>query len=731
MDAVVADNIYQQLASLYRIRNWSELEVLLPTINFDDFKESPTDALRFSILIATIYNTQGRYIGNTQLQHNALQLLHAARPQLNVVANADLLIDYYICLGDIYNVLKNYADAQDAFSAVITYCLPIQHKTGLARAKMGLSEVCIKQNKFQEAWPLALEAAQIMPSDALGYIAKSCNLQVQIDIKRRQYDNILLLAQYALNNARQVGDVEQTVVALNNLAVEAGFNSEYKMAMEYLLEAWDRSEDIGFRYHAAQVLINMATIYAQLYNYDEALHRYKVVQSDYFNVLEGNTQIITHNNIGNIYIATKQYPEALQCYQQALMLAERHDYREMIAHALAQLCRINLLLEDIPAATMFAERAQKKYDILGNIHGLQIHLLNLAQISKYHKDYATAIQWAQEGKTIAKQKKDNKIIIAANHLLSEIYREQQHFENAWYFAQKYFTAKEEDAGLQLNRQVLSVEINHAIRERQRKIEQLLKENEYQALLLKQSEQIARQNEQLQQANEELQQFAYVASHDFKEPLRMIGSFVQLIDKQLNTQLSTEQQSYFTYIREGVKRLNELLDALLRYATIGNVDSDYDNLSIENIIEIVRTNLRVLIIETNALIETHDLPTLSAPKVLLIQLFQNLINNAIKFRKKDVVPTLQIWADADADKYTFHVQDNDIGIRPQDTERIFAMFQRGFKKSEYEGAGIGLTICQKIVQKLGGKIWVTSTLGEGTTFHFTLPITYNNPASEKL
>ena len=174
------------------------------------------------------------------------------------------------------------------------------------------------------------------------------------------------------------------------------------------------------------------------------------------------------------------------------------------------------------------------------------------------------------------------------------------------------------------------------------------------------------------------------------------------------------------MNEGVNRMNNLLDDLLRYATIGKTETGKQQIKILDIVEIAIKNLRVSIDESKAVIHYDQLPEVYSINSLLIQLFQNMISNAVKFRRDDSHPEIKISWVENENFFEFAIKDNGIGIDPEYKNRIFVIFQRLHARTEYEGTGIGLAICQKIVQRLGGKIWVDSELGEGATFHFTLP-----------
>ncbi len=225
--------------------------------------------------------------------------------------------------------------------------------------------------------------------------------------------------------------------------------------------------------------------------------------------------------------------------------------------------------------------------------------------------------------------------------------------------------------------------------------------------------------ELKNSNSELEQFAYIASHDLQEPLRTISSFVELFQKQYMGKLDPKADKYISYIMQSSGRMRVLINDLLDYSRIGN-KKELQQIDCNVILQEVKDDMRKTITDEKAVIETKDLPVIMGYQTEIKQLFQNLISNAIKFRKKGTVPRINISAQHDNTSWIFGVQDNGIGIAKEHNDRIFTIFQRLHNKNEYEGSGIGLAHCKKIIGLHKGKIWIESAPGEGTTFYFTIP-----------
>jgi PAS domain S-box-containing protein len=233
------------------------------------------------------------------------------------------------------------------------------------------------------------------------------------------------------------------------------------------------------------------------------------------------------------------------------------------------------------------------------------------------------------------------------------------------------------------------------------------------------EALAQHARELARSNAELEQFAYVASHDLQEPLRMVASYTQLLAKRYQDKLDADARDFIGYAVDGATRMQDLISDLLNYSRIGTRGKDFRPSSSEAVLERVLAGLKLAIGESGATVSHDPLPTVLCDDVQLGQVFQNLLVNAIKFRRENP-PRIHLSADRNGNAWTFSVRDNGIGIAPEYAERVFMIFQRLHSKNEYPGTGIGLAVCKKIVERHGGRIWVQSQLGSGATFFFTIP-----------
>jgi len=226
-------------------------------------------------------------------------------------------------------------------------------------------------------------------------------------------------------------------------------------------------------------------------------------------------------------------------------------------------------------------------------------------------------------------------------------------------------------------------------------------------------------EKITTLNKELESFAYSASHDLKEPLRVVAGFVGLLERRYKDSLDEKAHEYIKYTIDGTKRMQELISDLLEYSKVGTKSREFRPTDCSLILSKAILDLKAAIEESCAIVTYDNLPTIMADSSQLTSLFQNLVGNAIKYRSKEA-PRIHVAAEKKANEWVFSVRDNGIGIDPKFKDRIFAVFQRLHTSVEYSGTGIGLAICKKIAERHGGNIWVESEPGEGATFYFTIP-----------
>jgi signal transduction histidine kinase len=247
---------------------------------------------------------------------------------------------------------------------------------------------------------------------------------------------------------------------------------------------------------------------------------------------------------------------------------------------------------------------------------------------------------------------------------------------------------------------------------------------------KSQQQLNKALEKLTRSNNELQRFAYICSHDLQEPARMVGSYAKLLSQRMPADTEDNIKKYLHFLTDGAERMQAMIKSILSYSRLENEEQPMTQVDCHQIVKNVLGDLQPAIAECAAKIICDDLPTVNGNPTQIAQLFQNLLTNAMKFHKPEQPPEIHIGAKRTDDGWQFFVRDNGIGIDPGYQEKIFVIFQRLNRKEEYPGTGIGLATCKKIVERMGGKIFVESAQGQGATFYFIIPDlkeeTHGNP-----
>ncbi|MFJ8749136.1 ATP-binding protein [Streptomyces sp. NPDC102441] len=234
--------------------------------------------------------------------------------------------------------------------------------------------------------------------------------------------------------------------------------------------------------------------------------------------------------------------------------------------------------------------------------------------------------------------------------------------------------------------------------------------------------LAEQTTELRRSNSELEQFAYVASHDLQEPLRKVASFCQLLDKRYNSELDERGRQYIDFAVDGAKRMQVLINDLLTFSRVGRVQQSWKPVDLDTSLDRALSNLTLAVEESGAVVVREDpLPELLGDSTSLTMVWQNLVGNAVKFRRHDVPCRITVGCVREGDDWHMTVADNGIGIAPEFADKVFVIFQRLHARDEYEGTGIGLSLCRKIIEFHGGRIWLDPEPAQGTLIHFTLPV----------
>ncbi|MGB0932066.1 MAG: ATP-binding protein, partial [Chitinophagales bacterium] len=371
-------------------------------------------------------------------------------------------------------------------------------------------------------------------------------------------------------------------------------------------------------------------------------------------------------------------------------------------------------------------------------------------------NYEKAVKSMERALAIAQEINDKTLVRDSHMMLSRVYSKAEKWEKSFEMYRAYTAYKDSMVNEASNQKMTQLQIKYEIHktEKEKEIELLKKDKQIAALyrygiigglafllfivsllllfvfyryknqaavnsiLTDKNLKIQTQNEQLARSNRDLEQFAYIASHDLKEPLRNIGGFITLLNRKCGHYQDSEAKDYMQFITESVDHMHHLLTDLLAYSRIGVIARSYEKVDMDTVVKTVQSSFKSYIEEHKAQVILHNLPKIYANRTQMVQLIQNLIGNALKFRSNQS-PQVDIECIELPNQYVFSVKDNGIGMQQEYTDKIFVIFQRLHNRTQYDGTGIGLSICKKIVEQHGGEIWVESQSAKGSTFYFSI------------
>ena len=586
----------------------------------------------------------------------------------------------------------------------------------------------------------------------------------EVNINLFNYDIAFDYFSMVLNNPNSSKELQvQTLSALAEAYSRLGENN---LAHEYFIKVIKLREEIGDEKGLGGDLYSLGSLFFYQKNYKEALVNYNetlILAKKY------KSEKLIYNvtaALGATYEQIGELAQSLAFNAQALKLAEKQGYETGVSYALhnfgsnyAAQNNHEKALEYF-ARSLSTKEPTDKFGQSGDYIAIGRSLLQLENYPKAKKNLEKALELGIEIKAKTR-------IASANELLAKVYngtgevqqenmylkmyisvkdsmfneevlKEMGQRKNAYQMAKKeneIVVLKSEKKVLQAERRisrlknifwilafsliVIIATILFFNWKKQQKMARLLEEKHRE--VEEKNEKIQIQNKLLEQSNVELQNFAYIASHDLKEPLRMVNSFSGLLKRKYENVLDDRGQEYMYYITDAVDRMGILLDDLLDYSRVNTTNKSIETVSTANVAAKVRMNLTPRLEEKSGdiVINYDEMPEIQGNKSQFGQLLQNLISNGLKFQNGKP-PIVKVDCEERKKDFLFSVKDNGIGISKENQAKIFSMFTRLHTRSQYEGTGIGLSTCKKIVDRHGGKIWVESEQGHGCTFFFTIP-----------
>ena len=526
-------------------------------------------------------------------------------------------------------------------------------------------------------------------------------------------------------------EVKEDSMGIANSHYNIGTIFFYQIQYEKALESYQKAKEIcdalNIEYTIYSCLAALGAVHAKLDFHEKSLD-YNNRSLDLAKKLNYRTGIAyAKGNIASNFVTQKEYAKAEEFYKEAIQLkTELGDINSAIGNKI-EIAQLYLEWKKAGKAKRYLEEAlqsandldarSRRSDIYKHLSLVYDQLNQPLVAYDYNKKYVamkdsllnekTVEEMGQSKRRYEVQKSAHEIQLLKkeNELLGkneEIRKQQIYLFTITIFAIVMF--------LLWNWNKLKY---------QNRVNKLLEEKNL--LLNSKNEEIHITNKQLEESNKNLEQFAYVASHDLKEPLRMINSYTTLLKRRYSSSFDETGHEFMHYIVDAVGRMENLLNDLLDFSRAGSKDSPTDFVSVSDMMVIVESNLRHRLQTLNAtlIIKSEKLPLVKTHKTQLLQLLQNLVSNGVKF-KGERDPIVEIDARPAKDGYIISVKDNGIGISKENLEKVFEMFRRLHTRDEYEGTGIGLATCKRIVSSWGGDIWVESEVGQGSTFFFSFP-----------
>lgn len=571
----------------------------------------------------------------------------------------------------------------------------------------------------------------------------------------------------------------------NSLGIAYKLKGAYRASMTYLLQALHDSTSRGKpRFHAS-VLNNIGSVLFLMGQLDEALkiNLDGISWCQMYGLRAIEARI--HNNMGDIYLKQNAYQQALISYRQSLFLKRKLQLEDETISTLINISMVFKAINNPDSMLKYYQQALSMARGHNNTRWEQQLSEGLGEIHAAQGNYTRSFEYYQESLAHAKEMKAEPSMLNLYRKIGDLYALTNSHENAYDYYRLYDQLKDSlhkqmldielegveeryeqayEIQLQLQKiqqmeeekertqnqhltlmlftlvataaafgcfslyqgkkkiaNVLAAK-NVAIKNQHELLEHHTKEIAYQnEQLQEQSQKIYTQNQKLKQSNEDLERFAYLASHDLREPLRTIRNYLQLIEKKYGTDLPEDAHEFLSYVVDGAGRMDGMLRDLLDYSRVSKSSPETKVLQLNEVVDAATDNLRQRISSSHAHLRIDSLPKIMGNYPQFVRLFQNLISNAIKFRG-DQSPVIEISSQRYENGFLISIKDNGIGIEPRHQSEIFALFKRLHSQEEYPGTGIGLAVCKRIVENHKGKIWLESFPGEGTTFYMYFPAT---------
>jgi len=495
--------------------------------------------------------------------------------------------------------------------------------------------------------------------------------QKQYELSLQHFQNALKL----LIAVKNEGGIQRTYSAIGSVYENLG---NYPKALEYVSLALEMAKQSNDKAGIAWTLLNMGSIQNNMGDNENALKSLSQANKMSVELWDELLEMSTLRSLGSLYFKTKTPSKAIQAYNKSLEISLKNNYRGDLVELYKEFAEVYFEVKDYPN---YQKYINKHLSLKDSIFSEQL----IEDLSSLKKGFEK--ERMEKEKEIQLLKKD---------------KELDEFQNNSRFRITLLICVIGLLGIGL----LLVRHRGA--------------QEKNLILAQKNEEILQQNKSLDKSNRDLEQYAYIISHDLKEPLRNISGFTRLLERKLSGTLDEASMEYMAFIKKGANQMHHLLNDILEYSKIKNDSKNRELVSVKLLLEEITTSFQHQITSSDIVVHIGDMPLIYFNKSQLYQIFQNLIGNAIKFRNTEISTKIDIKYYQKNQKHHFSVTDNGIGISEEFRQKIFVAFQRLHNRADFEGSGIGLATCKKIIEENGGSIDVNSVEGQGSTFYFILP-----------
>ena len=568
--------------------------------------------------------------------------------------------------------------------------------------------------------------------------------------------------------AIKLDDSFMLATSKNNFGIYYVFRGNYPMALEYLQEALELDALHGEYMDPVVTLANIGVIHEEMGNEEKALEYYRLTAEESLKKKGINELYEAFADLNLGYVAYKKgnYDEANSLYQKALSAYRQSDFTSRVAETLYYLGVVAQAQKQYERAMQYQLEALAIYHELKSQDDLPSMYSIIAEIHLESGQEQEAIDYYLKAAEVAREANSPVDLTNIYDALAQIYADKSDYEQAYAYQQQYRAVNDTIYSQESKNRIEELEMAYEFKLKQVEVDRLKAEqrereavifqrtllgigagliallvagiaivyyraNKQKGILNQNLEQkVAERTAELQtaidrlsQSNEELERFTYLASHDLKEPLRNISSFVNLIQRRLRNFKDDDIHEFLDFVNVNTKRMFSLVEDVLAISRLSTVENDeLELIDTHEVIAEVITSLQVLIEEKKAVVEIEELPRVKAHKAHFFLIFKNLIENGIKYNESEG-PQIRISFSMgkNGKDYVFKVKDNGIGVSPRYHEQIFEMFRRLNSRKKYTGSGMGLAICQKIIHRYGGEIWIRSEENVGSTFYISFPV----------